>query len=573
MAIFALTTNNDNLVGTAGNDTFNATYNAAVTDSFGAADFLNGGIGIDTLTIDHIMGNAAITPPDALWTNISNIEKVVFNTTGAGAQTFTSGINFNTAFAVSGVDLTTITSGAGAVDVTLSSFTGTAALTTTSVAGAQTIVTGAAHSAVTATSGAGALDIKGIGLASVLATTTGAGAQTIGDGSGNGANLVAVTASSASGAQTIISTSASAVTVAVTSAAGVQTVITGAGADFINAATTAAVNTINTGAGDDSITVLATASGNYAIDGGSGNDIMTGGAGIDTLIGGLGNDILNGRGGADSMTGGDGSDLYYVDSAADVVIETNAITSTGGIDTVNSYLGAYTLGANVENGHVMATTAANLTGNGFNNVLYAGAGNNTLDGSLGIDTADYAYASSAVTVSLAITLAQITTSSGSDTLISIENLTGGNFNDKLTGNTNGNVLDGGIGNDTLIGGTGNDTLIGGLGRDMLFGGLGTDIFDFNALSETGILITTRDVISDFVKGQDKIDLATLDANTATLVNDAFTGFISSAGIFTTAGQLKLSGGVLYGNTDTDSAAEFSIQLTGITALTTSDLVL
>ncbi|SJM89308.1 beta strand repeat-containing protein [Crenothrix polyspora] len=573
MAIYALTTNNDNLVGTTGNDIFNATYNAAVTDTFGAGDFLNGGAGIDTLNIAHIMGNAAITPPDALWTNISNIEKIVFNTTGAGAQTLTSGIKFNAAFSVSGVDLTTITSGAGAIDVTLSSFTGAATLTTTSVAGAQTIVTGVAHSTVKAASGAGALDIKGIGLASAVATTTGAGAQTIGDGSGNGANLVAVTATSVGGAQTIISTSASAVTVAVTSAAGVQTVITGAGADVINAATTATVNTINTGAGNDTITVLATASGNYAVDGGSGNDTMTGGAGIDTLLGGLGNDSLNGRGGADSMTGGDGSDLYYVDSAADVVIETNAITSTGGIDTVNSYLGAYSLGANVENGRVMATTVANLTGNGLNNVLYAGAGNNTLDGGLGVDTADYSYTSSSVSVNLSLTLAQATTGSGSDKLISIENLTGSMYNDTLNGNASGNVLDGGFGNDTLVGGTGNDTLIGGMGRDVLTGGLGTDTFDFNALSEMAITKNTWDIITDFVRGQDKIDLTTLDANAATLANDAFIGFISSTSIFTTAGQLRLSGGVLYGNTDTDSAAEFSIQLTGITALTTSDFVL
>lgn len=49
MATYTLTTNGDNLVGTAGNDTFNGTYDAAVTDTFGANDFLNGGTGIDTL--------------------------------------------------------------------------------------------------------------------------------------------------------------------------------------------------------------------------------------------------------------------------------------------------------------------------------------------------------------------------------------------------------------------------------------------------------------------------------------------------------------------------------------------
>ncbi|CAK0773641.1 hypothetical protein CCP3SC15_4860003 [Gammaproteobacteria bacterium] len=43
--------------------------------------------------------------------------------------------------------------------------------------------------------------------------------------------------------------------------------------------------------------------------------------------------------------------------------------------------------------------------------------------------------------------------------------------------------------------------------------------------------------------------------------------------FTVAGQMKFVSGVLYGNTDADSAPEFAIQLTGITAITTSDLVL
>lgn len=535
MATFALTTNNDNLTGTTGSDTFNATYNASVLDTFGAGDFLNGKGGIDALNIDHIIGNAAITPPDNLWTHVSNIEKVVINTTGAGAQTITTGVAFDNAFKAAGVDLTTKTSGAGAIDLTMSSFTGTATLATTSLAGAQTIVTGANHTAVTATSDAGALSIKGGGLATTLATTTGAGAQTIGDGSGNGAHLVAVKATSAGGAQTITSTSTNAVTVAATSAAGAQTIITGAGADVINASTTAAINTINTGAGNDNIAILATASGNYIVNAGLGNDSMTGGAGNDTLNGGDGNDILNGGAGADSMTGGDGSDLYTVERVTDIVIETNANTITGGIDTVNSYLSAYILGANVENGNIMSTTAASLTGNSLNNtlnggtgndvlnggggndvlnggadadtmtggdgadlytvdnindvvietnaipstggidtvnsylsayllsanvengrvmstgaanltgnnlsnLLYAGADNNVLDGGSGIDTADYTYAGSAVTASLAVTKAQATKGSGSDTLISIENLTGSNFNDTLTGNTGDNVL-------------------------------------------------------------------------------------------------------------------------------------
>jgi Ca2+-binding RTX toxin-like protein len=106
------------------------------------------------------------------------------------------------------------------------------------------------------------------------------------------------------------------------------------------------------------------------------------------------------------MTGGDGSDVYYVRDVGDLVSETNATTSTGGTDTVYSTLSSYTLGTNVENGRILNTGAANLTGNSLNNVLYAGVGNNALDGSTGTDAVSYAYATAAVQVSLALTTAR-----------------------------------------------------------------------------------------------------------------------------------------------------------------------
>ena len=70
-----------------------------------------------------------------------------------------------------------------------------------------------------------------------------------------------------------------------------------------------------------------------------------------------------------------------------------------------------------------------------------------------------------MTVSLAIRPAQDTGGAGSDTLISIENLTGSAFNDTLTGDASDNVISGRAGNDTLNGGGGDDTLDGGAGTD------------------------------------------------------------------------------------------------------------
>ena len=151
-------------------------------------------------------------------------------------------------------------------------------------------------------------------------------------------------------------------------------------------------------------------------------------------------------------------------------------------------------------------------------------------------------------------------------------------NDLLKGNGGNDVLDGGAGADTILGGLGNDTLIGGAGKDKLTGGAGNDIFDFNALTDTGIVSTTRDVITDFTTG-DKIDLSTLDANPATAINNAFTFIGASAFGSDATGQLHYvynsvsKIGVLYGSTDADSAAEFTIELTGAASLSVQSFIL
>ena len=453
------------------------------------------------------------------------------------------------------------------------------------------------------------------------------------------------------------------------------------------------------------------------IDGTSGADNLVGTTGNDILQGFVGNDTLDGKAGADMLAGGDGNDLYYVDNVGDVVSE----IAGGGADMVYTTIASYQLAPNVEYGRILSSGQADLMGNELANALYAGSGNNILDGGLGIDIVSYAYATAGVTVTLGTTQAQDTEGSGIDTLRNIENLAGSRFDDnllgnqannilnggagadfmaggngsdlyavdnagdivretnadatvggidtvessigftlganvenltltgtgaingtgnvlanKLLGNSGNNVLNGGAGIDTMAGGLGNDTyyvdnagdvvseapgagtdtvistvtrtlgdnqenltlagtaaingtgnalanniignaaantLTGGLGKDVLEGGGGSDVFVFNASTETGVTSAAWDVINDFVRGQDKLDLRGIDANTATTVNDAFTTFIAGTAAFTAAGQLKFVNGVLYGNTDGDADAEFAIQLTGITQLTTADVVL
>ena len=192
--------------------------------------------------------------------------------------------------------------------------------------------------------------------------------------------------------------------------------------------------------------------------------------------------------------------------------------------------------------------------------------------------------------------AQATGGSGTDTLSGFEGLMGSLFGDTLRGNSvnNGlaytsNQLVGLEGADTIIGGAGAESIIGDAGgnfpgvpfnefltgtwtgKDTLTGGGGADRFMFANVFDSTVG-TGRDVITDFVRGADKVDLSAMDAQTAAgTANDTF-AFIAGTS-FTAAGQVRFANGILYGNTDADTSAEFEIALTGITTLAASDFVL
>lgn len=155
-----------------------------------------------------------------------------------------------------------------------------------------------------------------------------------------------------------------------------------------------------------------------------------------------------------------------------------------------------------------------------------------------------------------------------------DRLSGGSGNDDLYGADGDDQLNGESGSDDLFGGIGNDTLIGGAGSDDLYGGLGNDTFKITNVLESGLTSTTRDHIFDFTKG-DKIDLASIDAKVGNWTNDAFT-FIGNASNLTLAnanGAVWFENGVLYGSNDRDTAAEFQIELVGVTSISQTDLVL
>ncbi|WP_454845907.1 M10 family metallopeptidase C-terminal domain-containing protein [Pseudomonas farris] len=289
------------------------------------------------------------------------------------------------------------------------------------------------------------------------------------------------------------------------------------------------------------------------------------------ITGNAANNVLDGAAGADSMSGGDGNDTYSVDNADDAVIEINSNAVSGGVDSVHSSLAAYTLGNNVERLYVDSTGAANGTGNALDNTLFAGAGNNVLDGRDGNDTVSFERALSGVTVNLSTSAQQNTVSSGLDTLKFLENLTGSAYADSLSGNSAANVLNGGAGNDTLVGGSGDDRLIGGAGTDNLTAGTGADTYAFGALSDMGVG-ALRDVINGFKSTEgDLLDFTGLDANPLTTAVDAFT-FIGSNAFdpVDATGQLRFADGILYGSVNAGATPEFEIQLVGVQELHVSD---
>ena len=105
-----------------------------------------------------------------------------------------------------------------------------------------------------------------------------------------------------------------------------------------------------------------------------------------------------------------------------------------------------------------------LVGMRGNDTLTGGAGGDRLDGGAGTDTASYLKSKTAIVASLADRSANTGDARG-DVYISIENLIGSKFKDRLTGDDGANRIEGGGGDDRLCGRGGDDVLIGGRGKD------------------------------------------------------------------------------------------------------------
>lgn len=185
---------------------------------------------------------------------------------------------------------------------------------------------------------------------------------------------------------------------------------------------------------------------------GSGNTLRN------LITGGAGNDTLDGGKGADTLSGGQGDDVYVVDLTASSFADANGnlvlipgdriVELDGqGSDTIRTSLSSYSLAAagfveNLERLDPALVKAFVASGNGLDNSITGGAGNDRLDGGRGADT-----------------------------------------------------LAGGDGNDRLSGGDGFDRLVGGAGDDILEGGAGIDVAVMSgSLRDCQVMLLAGDIV-------------------------------------------------------------------------------
>lgn len=171
----------------------------------------------------------------------------------------------------------------------------------------------------------------------------------------------------------------------------------------------------------DALDILANNNANV-IEGGAGDDRLSGRGGADVITGAGGIDQIYGGGGDDTLSGGDGDDLLIGGKGNDEIF------GNMGEDRLDGGEGA--------------------------DVLWGGGGEDVLKGASGTD--------------------HLIGGTGDD------RLDGGKGADHLEGRSGKDNLKGGVGNDVLDGGLGSDRLVGGPGADVFVFNAGKDrIVDFD----------------------------------------------------------------------------------------------
>lgn len=228
-----------------------------------------------------------------------------------------------------------------------------------------------------------------------------------------------------------------------------------------------------------------------------------------------------------------------------------------------------------------------LMGMDGDDVLNGGAGADFIDGGSGEDTVSYEGATRSVRVDLQNDALMYNDAVG-DTFANVEVFQTGNTVDQLRGDGNDNAFHTGGLSDRLYGRAGDDLLFGETGADAFYGGMGADIMTggddagrrdrfiyFNEV-ESGVGAGSRDVITDFVSGEDRIEISRFDADVTVGGKQAFT-FIGGTAFSGVAGELgfrqEAGNTIVQADFDGDAQADFEIELTGLMTLSEADFLI
>ncbi|MBI1321701.1 hypothetical protein GC170_00730 [bacterium] len=248
---------------------------------------------------------------------------------------------------------------------------------------------------------------------------------------------------------------------------------------------------VHAGFGGDTIEVdpQAEAQAIIVIDGGAGNDTITGGS---IIIGGPGNNLLIGSDGPNTIVGGTGSDTIYGLGANDTLF--------GDAEVLNIDI----LGPNCE---YIGNLIILPTATGAPDSIFGGDGDDFINGNVG---ADSIYGGEGHDDIGALTYNGIFfPEAGNDLIDAGEGdncVFAGTGNDTVTAGNGNNriVLD--EGDDTATTGNGNNSIFGGAGNDTVTTGAGNDVVALGAGDDKATLGSGNDIAwgedgNDFIIGQ------------------------------------------------------------------------
>lgn len=477
----------DNLFGLDGVDTINAGANDDYLAGGQGADVLDGGAGNDYFLWSAGDGNDILSDTSTSTTEVDTLEltNVASNAATltrsgadllvtAGTETITVKNRFNTGADGRGVEMITFSDG-----VTMEVLSGPlGTIETTGTSAAQTLTGWAFSDVQYGLAGADILDAKA-GNDSLFG---GDGNDTLkgGDGSdtyiwsrGDDNDLIDDASQSRTETDTLVlSDVMSATDVVLTRAQGsVDLLLSIVGTTEVITiknrfnAVSGAVSGYGVEEivfGDGTVWTLENILANVRLQGGTGNDALSGtvyadniygGAGVDTITGGNGDDFIYGGAGADVLRGEGNSDTY--------------VWATGdGNDTIDDNSSAFStidslVLTNVLPGQVILTHAS---------------GSNNLVITIGSEVLTIANRFSNVANPYGIERIEFADGSVWDLnqILAATKMIGTNANESLTSNGYADNMFGLAGNDTLTGGDGDDALTGGAGNDSLVGGNGSD---------------------------------------------------------------------------------------------------